>query len=214
MNDVTILYYTASREDEQFERRIRDHILKNSHGLQIVSVSQKKIDFGENICVGERTHSYYTEFRQIQIGLQEIKTKWVLTAESDVLCPPEYFSFVPSEDWPCWRYSPVYVNFMRSKPKVFYLKGLSDGLQLLDKSFWLKKIDDALGTEINWDTFPNFDTKSVQPQAGQVKIWEGNPAITFKTGKNVGEKTGYHQHNRTENLPFWGTIDNIKANYL
>lgn len=214
MNDVTILYYTASREDEQFESRIRDNIIKNSHGLPIVSVSQKPIDFGENICVGVQDHSYYTEFRQIQIGLREIKTKWVLTAESDVLCPPEYYSFIPSGDWSYWRYSPVYVNFMRSKPRVFYLKGLSDGLQLLDKDIWLKTIDVVMGKETNWEITPHFDPKLVQPQASQAKIWEGNPAITFKTGRNVGDKTGYHQHDRTEDLPYWGTIENIKANYL
>jgi len=49
---TTIIYYTANREDERFEQVIRENILRVSEGLPIISVSQKPIDFGQNICVG------------------------------------------------------------------------------------------------------------------------------------------------------------------
>jgi hypothetical protein len=45
---VTILYYTSNREDESFEKKIQENILKQTD-LPIISVSQKPINFGKNI---------------------------------------------------------------------------------------------------------------------------------------------------------------------
>ncbi|KKT37762.1 MAG: hypothetical protein UW26_C0025G0001, partial [Candidatus Collierbacteria bacterium GW2011_GWF1_44_12] len=64
-NQVTVLYYTSNREDEKFETRIRKNLLKNCGDLPIVSVSQKPIDLGRNICVGVHENSYTSEFMQI-----------------------------------------------------------------------------------------------------------------------------------------------------
>ena len=97
MNDVTILYYTANVEDELFERKIRKNILKNKGDLPIISVSQKPIDFGDNICVGEHEPCYLNLFRQIQIGLEKVRTTFIITTEADFLYPPDYFTFVPPE---------------------------------------------------------------------------------------------------------------------
>ena len=48
---VAIIYYTSSREDPKFEKMVQDNILSVTD-LPIISVSQKPIDFGKNICVG------------------------------------------------------------------------------------------------------------------------------------------------------------------
>ena len=58
MNDVTIIFYTSNDEDESFEKKIRDNILKQSNGIKIISVSRKPIDFGHNICIGEQPVCY------------------------------------------------------------------------------------------------------------------------------------------------------------
>jgi hypothetical protein len=48
----TIIFYTGNTEKESFEKKVRDNILKVSNGIPIISVSQKPIYFGTNICVG------------------------------------------------------------------------------------------------------------------------------------------------------------------
>lgn len=211
--DVTILYYTSNREDEVFEKKIRENILKNSSGLPIVSVSQKPIDFGHNICVGKHQNCYYNEFKQIQIGIKNIKTTWVLVTEADVLYPPDYFNFIPSDDFIAYRYTPVWVNFMGKKPSTFYFKGFSDGAQMMHRKQWLERIEKHIGKDIQWDFQGKFATKLVVPQTNRKKVWKGSPAITFKTRKGVGHGTGYEQI-KERTLPYWGNIINIKEKYL
>ena len=81
----TILYYTSNRENEEFEEKIRQNILENCGDLPIISISQKPIDFGKNICVGDVGHSYLNEWRQILIGAKKARTKHVILCEADFL---------------------------------------------------------------------------------------------------------------------------------
>jgi hypothetical protein len=133
MNDLSVLYYSASRENPLFEAKIRENILKNKGNLPLVSVTQLPLaDFGINICVGQHEPCYSNEFRQIQIGLKRITTKYVIVAESDVLYPPEYFQFQPTYgDY--WRYGNVWVNYaheQKDEPQFIIFKKWSDGAQI------------------------------------------------------------------------------------
>lgn len=212
MSDITILYYTSNREDEYFEEKIRENIMRHKGDLPIVSVSQKPIDFGDNICVGERENCYYSEFRQIQTGLRAIKTKWILTTEADVLLPPEYFTFIPEDNHPVYRYTPVWIHFSK-QPNKFYLKGMSDGIQLIDRLFFLNIIERTIGEEIIWNPPKKFTTRQMISKDNEVKTWSGSPAISFKTRRGVSYGTGLKEERAFE-LPYWGTIENIKKNYL
>lgn len=205
MSDVTILYYTSNREDPKFEEAVRQNTFNNSNGLPIVSVSQKPIDFGRNICVGEHGSSYYNEFKQIQIGLREIDTKWVLVTEADVLYPPEYFQFVPEDDFIVYRYHPVYVHFEK-RPSKFYYKGFSDGAQIMHREKWLDLISQFVKDE--WDYQGKFRTPWVVPDTVDEKSWNGSPAISFKTRKGVSYATGLKE-GKVEVLPYWGDIKQI-----
>jgi hypothetical protein len=101
MANIAIIYYTSNREDPKFENRVKENILSVTD-LPIVSVSQKPIDFGKNICVGDVGTSGFNCFRQIQIALQNTAADFVISAEADCLYPPDYFEFVP-ENEKCWR---------------------------------------------------------------------------------------------------------------
>ena len=212
MNDVTIIYYTSNKEEYKFEEKIRQNILKFSGNLPIISISQKPIDFGKNICVGEKDNNYWCEFKQIQIGLREAQSKWVLTAESDVLLPPEYFSFIPSDNYICYRYSPVWINFMDRRPDIFYLKGTSDGIKIIDRVKWLERIDNIVGKEENWNQPKGFTTEKLLLK--NYKFWTGSPAISFKTRRGVSYMTGLKNGVKSDILPYWGKVKQIRENYL
>lgn len=98
MNDLTILYYTANIIPDITGQRIRDHLLKvTKNQFPIISVSQKPLVFGQNICVGEIGKSKYNCYKQIFIGVREVKTKYVACAEDDTLYSKDHFMYRPDE---------------------------------------------------------------------------------------------------------------------
>jgi hypothetical protein len=199
MEDITILYYTANRDREEFEQKIRDNILELKGDLPIVSVSHKPIDFGENICIGLRDVNYNTEFEQIRIGLENIKTRYVLIAESDTLYPPEYFKFYPKKDYPCYRYDNVWVLFARFNNNRYHFKGVSHCGQMIDRDLWLQYIKEK-------GIFQFKDNKH--------RRWTGSPIITFKTTMGVKSVTYLDKLKLPKrNLPYWGNSIELKNKF-
>jgi hypothetical protein len=197
--EVTILYYTSNRENPEFEKKIIENLVKNSNGLPIVSVSQKPMNLGINICMGELPHSYESEFKQIKAGLEWITTPYVLTAESDFLYPPEYFELKPMELGHCYRYWGVWIGYDN-----FRFKGYSDGAQLVDRHMWLDLINRRLEK--------GEHCQPARTHAYDYHLWKGNPAITFKTGKNVCRFTAIKKQVKPETtLPYWGDINELKT---
>ncbi len=92
MNDITILYLTASEVPESFATYVRETLLKAVKDAPIISVSRKPLDFGINILDnGERSLSniYYQMLRAAKIAT----TPYVAMAEDDTLYHESHFSF-------------------------------------------------------------------------------------------------------------------------
>ncbi len=97
MNDLTLVYYTANREDPGFLRRIREHLVTGpGAGLPLISVTQEPFDFGQNVCVGEIGYSIYNIYVQILAGAKQVKTKYMACCEDDSLYTREHFSYRPN----------------------------------------------------------------------------------------------------------------------
>ncbi len=99
MDDLSVLYYTANRISEFFARNVRDHLEQLLAGaVPIVSVSQKPINFGRNLCVGMIGASTYNTYRQILDAAEVAETKYVACCEDDCLYVPEHFQYRPPLD--------------------------------------------------------------------------------------------------------------------
>lgn len=99
MEDLTLLYYTANNINETAGENIRQHLIKTNNGkYPIISVSQKPINLGRNICVGEIGMSSYNCYKQILTGACEVKTKYIACCEDDALYTMEHFSFRPPDE--------------------------------------------------------------------------------------------------------------------
>lgn len=99
LNDLTLLYYTANTIEDFLGENVRKHLSKANGGkYPIVSVSQKQLDFGENICVDKIGKSYYNCYRQILIGAKTVKTKYLAMCEDDTLYSQEHFTHRPSNE--------------------------------------------------------------------------------------------------------------------
>ena len=216
--ETTVVYYTSNSEDEPFGSRIRERLLGVMGDLPLVSVSQKPLPgFGKNICVGEHDNCYGNLWRQVFIALKEVETTWVLTAEADTLYPPEYFTFSPPRRAPYYRYAPVYAHYNLGKdgdleePKFFF-KGTSNGVQIINRDYWLAIMAWTLDGEKEW--FSKNDPVPPSPRVHTDKryLWKSvNPAIGFKTGRGVN---AYSQVSKRKaplyELPYWGSAENLR----
>lgn len=97
-SEITIVYLTDNYLDERITEACKRHLLKAAEGKRIISVSQKPIDFGENICVGEIGRSSINIDKQLLEGLKQVKTRFVAIAEHDVIYSGEHFNWIPPDD--------------------------------------------------------------------------------------------------------------------
>lgn len=104
MNDLTILYYTANKIHEFFQKNVIMSLLFTSPAdANFVTVCQQDIcvlDGPRNtrIVMGDIGASIYNVYRQILIGATAAKTPFVACCEDDTLYAASHFSYRPSFD--------------------------------------------------------------------------------------------------------------------
>jgi len=195
---MTVIYYTSNRETESFESKIRAELLKSCNGLPIVSVSQKPIDLGKNICVGETELSNANIKRQILVGAKAATTENVCMAEADFIYPKEYFEFVPPEKDTIYYLDNLYVMWCnRSR---FYRKGDSDGALVCNRLHLIELL--------------SSDQKPNKVLYGKRKPFTTDiPAITFKTGNGTSWRCPYIKGKHVLAVPYWGTAKNLRKKF-
>ncbi len=211
-NLFTIIYYTSNHEEEAFEGKIRQKLLEVCGDIPIVSVSQKPINFGKNICVGDVGACDFNLFRQIQIGCEAATTPFVISAEADCLYPPEYFQFVPDDPTEYYRFNNLYIlyQWMHDNEEGFYRKDTGPFAQIAGRKLYINIIQKALQGHPEWSDpanpikkFPIFLTRDWQTLS--IK----NPIVNLKT------YNGMRRHTKTfgppiERLPYWGKAEDLK----
>ena len=212
---VTILYYTSNREGEEFEGRIRQNILNVKGDLPIISISHKPIDFGENICVGDVGVSGFNMFRQIQIGLKRVKTKFVVSAEADCLYPKGYFQFVPSRNDACYRTSNTYV-MPQERPFFFRKHEGATHSQVINKDYYFNRLNELFKGAPEWSVeeknFPKERTGK-DDIFDEVMVYKSKyPVVQIKTHRSMRH---YTASDRTEihQLPYWGKGVDFRKKY-
>ena len=213
---ITIIYYTSNREDPEFEKRVQENLLKVSGGLPIISVSQKPIDLGKNICVGDVGSSGFNMFRQVQIALEVATTPFVISAEADCLYPPDYFEFVPERLDACYRDSNLYV-MPDKRAFFFYKKEGATHAQIVGREFYLKVLKKLFKGAPLWSTeeknFPKERFKK-EDVFDEILYWETkNPVFQIKTHKGMRYYT-HSDRTPVPELPYWGSGNKVRQFYL
>ena len=92
----TIVYYTDGHIDEGLSRAVRKNLKKVAGPIPIISVSQKPLNFGKNICVGMKERSNRSIYEQILAGLEAAEPGSVIyLCEHDIAYSPSHFAHVP-----------------------------------------------------------------------------------------------------------------------
>ena len=216
MNDATILYYTANVEEPAFEEKIRAALVSivgghRKNALPVISVSQKPIDLGTNICVGEHGACYANEYRQILIGAQAAKTTWLIAAEADCLYPPTYFAFDPPGG-DLGRYDNVHILWRNlAYGSAFRKKRNSEGAQVVRREFLIERLQQAFKGLPEWHDpkedwgIPVYRQHEWQFY-GACTTLDAPSVISVKTGRGVRPTTQVQGGSVPEDeLPFWGS---------
>lgn len=213
--DRTIIYYTANTEDEVFEQRIRDDLLSKAGSIPIISVSRKPIDFGFNICIGEKEVCYTNEWRQLLIGLKTADTRFCLTAEADCVYHPDYFNFTPPEDNKVYYYDNLWIVWRRHNG--YYKKtGHCEGAEICGREFWISRLEYVLRKYAGdgWEPAGRkMDTKMVLKFFRREGLFNGGPVISFKTGGGMSQRTTFVPE-KVKEIPYWGDISQIKERFM
>jgi hypothetical protein len=88
--------------DPLVAEKCKEYLLEAANGKRIVSVSQKPIDLGDNVCVGDIGRIAVCIDYQIVAGLEVIDTPYVAIAEHDCIYTREHYDFVPPDDKYFW----------------------------------------------------------------------------------------------------------------
>lgn len=206
MKDITVIYYTSNREEEKFEQKIKDSLLKTIGDTPLISVSQKPIKFGQNICVGDVGTSDHNIYRQIQIGALQAKTKFICTAEADCLYPPTgYFDFNPPDENAAYHYTNVWILYKRSP--VFKKKAFSLCALFINREYLLERLDRVL------HKLPEWSTKKPHPLFHKFRGWipytNKLSVINIKTNNGMRWHTGTEEIEAKE-LPHWGDAGQLE----
>ncbi len=91
----TIIYLTENSLDEHIAKVCQKKLLEEAGDMSIISVSQKPINFGRNVCVGEIGRSWLSLYKQLYAGLKEAETENIVIAEHDCLYTKEHLNWTP-----------------------------------------------------------------------------------------------------------------------
>lgn len=212
-----IIYVSSNREDNRFEEKIRQNILSVTN-LPIISVTQKPVNFGRNIVVGNVGVSGFNMFRQILIGLKASDADYVIGCESDCLYPPDYFEFVPPDLRTVYRSDKTFI--LPYKRGCFYGKPNGTSLcQIIGREYYIEILESLFESAPTWTTGEKSFPKERRGQYDIIKKNEikyfshSNPIISFKTGKGMRHLSN-GQGEDVCNLPYWGTADFIRRKYV
>lgn len=208
-NNITLVYYTSNIENESLEKKIRDRILKRTKGIPLISVSQKPIRFGKNICVGNVGISNQNAHRQLQIGAMEAKTDFIISLEADCLYPDDYFQWVPPVKNRCFRSDNVWL--ISKFGGGFRHKYWSESGQVVGREYLIKTIEWRLRKRGMWNSVLEHGVHAPTMFHKEITLYHTKPIINIKT------KEGMHWHSPVikeeppvRRLHSWGNASRLR----
>ncbi len=203
-SDLTVIYYTGHTKPEGFSEKIRQNLLEAIGDLPLISVSQRPLDFGHNICVGEIGPSGKHSYRQRQIGAAAASTPFVAMAEDDTLYPKEYFAFLPTDPQVLYVCESVWeLRATRRHQKCFSHKARTDGAMITGRECFVAGINLVLdGAE------PGLF--AISPRQG---FTTEIPVVAFKTDYCLNARSPVSRTQRVRTLPYWGEAHDLLRAY-
>jgi len=221
---LSIIFYTANKTSNYFFENVKKQLLKAAGEIPIISISQKPINLGKNICCGEIGQSQINIYKQALLGAKKAKTKYIALCEDDVLYSAEHFNYIPKE-WTFAYDRNIWNLYTWTKPPVFSWKGRRNlnGL-ICEKDLFTEAMEERF-VKYNEKNFPEHLFGEPSKYERQLKVtvrdWEfyysKEPSIAFShptelSYSGLGKRKKIGEQSTTE-LDFWGKAENILKLY-
>ena len=219
--DLTLLYYTASIIEEYLADNVRKHLLEvTGKKFPIVSVSQKPLEFGDNICMGTIGQSYYNCYKQVLVGARKVKTKFVAMCEDDTLYSMEHFTHRPkgkaisynrnmwyAEDIAYWYRG--WVGMCTGIVETNYL------LKYLETRYKMYPEESKIQNQKDFQELGVCDDKFGLSNAKREIFETKIPIVTFNFSKSLGGKKWSWAHPPIikKGLEFYGNAYDLKKKF-
>lgn len=211
---LTVIYYTNNKEKPAFAERIQKKLLENIGDLPLVSVSQKPMEFGHNICVGDVGSSTQNTWRQFHIGAQEAKTRFVATAEADCLYPPEYFQHRPPDENVIAYAKPMWLAYARKTPIYIPKRAGSFGASIMGRKQAIDAMEKILAPIGYWGDIDERDpVLDIFRYMSRVFFVIPHNIVSFKTNENLHHHPARYRGICTY-LPDLGEVDALMQEYM
>jgi SAM-dependent methyltransferase len=235
-NGMTIIYYTDNSLEPTFEKTVQEYLVEAADGKPIVSVSQKPLSFGENICVGNIGRSHHSLFSQALAGAEAAETRYMALAEHDCLYTREHFSWVPPRDdlfyyninhwFVQWNNKlEGQYSFFRRKPlsmlvcnRELFIEAVKEKLLMLKFGAKIRKGQVGACEPGVCDNRQSFVNLQAAMRAAGDDVGKGDPyrAAPFKTRlPNIdirygGNFSGARRTKKTTySIPYWGSFHKV-----
>ncbi len=235
--DKTVIYLTNNILDPKIDALCRKNILNSIGDCRLVSVSQKPIDFGENIVVGTLPYSSLSICLQTREALKVITTKYVAIAEHDCLYTKEHFEFIPPDEnywynsnvWLLQTDDGLYSLFKDRKANSQLIcttealkKSIDVRIAIMGDSAWLKRYPTGrvgepgamqLKHSIRLASALNHDSKTREMLYGYVTNFVGKNWSSKIPNLDLRHKSNFTKRRRgiyrKYELEPWGTVKDV-----
>ncbi|MEX0909997.1 MAG: hypothetical protein WDZ75_01750 [Candidatus Paceibacterota bacterium] len=222
---MTVCYYTSNHAPEKFLQKNQEVLLRAIGELPLISVSQKPMDFGTNICVGEIGRSHLNIYRQALIGAKAADTKYVAFCEDDVLYSKDHFDFVPQDG--CFAYDMnIWAFYTFYRPRCFtYKERINFNGLLCERDLFIEAIeerfkkypDDSKTPIARWAEPSKYEKQLGVTERKRQTYMATTPSVAFYhptalSYLHLGRRKRIGVNNRLE-LPPWGTAEEMLTWY-
>ena len=227
--DLTVIYYTANLISPYFMANTQKLLLDAIGDTPVISVSFKPTIVGpncQNICIGEQQRSGYMLYKQIMIGVQAAKTKFVATAEDDTIYPREHFeAHIPDgylgynlNKWSIFTWTnPQIFSKRKGRRTMNTMIGSRDLLsKTLEERYSKYPVLEEIPPDIikyYWGEPGRFEDHLGISKVPNIEFESSIPVVAFSTPEalaylGLGRRKA-HDPNQTEEIPYWGKASDI-----
>lgn len=226
MTDTTIISLIDNNMDPDLWELCKDYLIWAAEDIPIISVSQKPVDLGTNICVGNIGRTMESVWMQTLAGAEAATTRFVAIAAQDNLYPRGCFGYQPSrDDIFYYNFNYVFLHYRGEHDGMFgvnneirtaFSQMVCNRQLLIDALSWaIKEVDS--GNKIKHENGLIMEPgawKNLFCREGTIRFtdydfyWDEWPSVDIRHDRNFTRYKRFYKMLSPRSL-YWGTMDDI-----
>ncbi len=224
-SDITVVYLTMNKMPDKWKAFHKEHLLKATKGLPIITVSKEAVDIGKNLIDTEES-CYWNIYRQILRAAKEANTKYIAVAEDDVLYHADHFTkFRPKDDEVAYNRNRWSI-FSWGDPIYSLRQRVSNCSLIAPRALLIEALQER------FDKYPNNDApEGFIGEVGRARVEKGlgvtrRKSVEFYTNTSIvqlshelgteGRQKRHrkvHAEIRSSDIPYWGKAEELIGIY-